>query len=138
QQFSFDAAQAGTGAAGGLGGGAMAFLGAQLRSGIELFLEWSDLDKLVPKVDGIITGEGKMDEQTMQGKVISGVLKLAQRHQVPCFAICGASTIEAAQLPQLQAIYSVMNISNSLEEAMQNGATKVSQLAEQLVQEQWS
>ncbi|MEL6594277.1 MAG: glycerate kinase, partial [Bacteroidota bacterium] len=79
----------GAGAAGGVAGGAMAILGGELRSGIEMFMEMADLDEAIAQCDWVITGEGRLDGQTERGKVVSGVCQLAHQHQKPVIAICG-------------------------------------------------
>lgn len=80
----------GAGAAGGLGGGFVAFLNAQLQSGIDLVLQAQNFDELILNADWIITGEGKIDAQTVSGKVVSGVARHAQAYHVPVIALGGA------------------------------------------------
>lgn len=80
----------GAGAAGGLGYGLMAFLGARLTSGIECVLDALDFDAHLPGAAMVITGEGKSDRQTLQGKVPMGVLRLAKPHGVPVALLAGA------------------------------------------------
>ena len=77
----------GAGAAGGLGAGCMAFLGANLMSGIDAILKLCDFKKLLAQTDLIITGEGKLDSQSFSGKVLSGILR--NSGNVPVWSICG-------------------------------------------------
>ena len=77
----------GAGAAGGLGAGCLAFLGANLMSGIEAILNLCNFAKQSKDADLIITGEGKLDEQSFQGKVLSGIRK--NSGNVPIWSICG-------------------------------------------------
>lgn len=79
----------GAGAAGGLGAGLVAFLGATLRPGVELIAEAVGLDDAVGGADLVITGEGRIDDQSLQGKVPVGVARVAKRHGVPVVAVCG-------------------------------------------------
>lgn len=79
----------GAGAAGGLGAGLIAFLGAELRPGIDIVMETVQLEKKLKDVDLVITGEGKMDEQTIYGKTPFGVAKLAKKYKKPVMGICG-------------------------------------------------
>ena len=79
----------GAGAAGGLGAGLVAFLGARLKSGIELVIEASDIESYIKEVDLVITGEGKIDGQTIFGKTPIGVAKLAKKYGKPVIAVCG-------------------------------------------------
>jgi len=80
---------AGGGAAGGLGAGLLAFCGATLCPGIDLVLDQTGFDGALANADLVLTGEGRIDEQTRYGKVLSGVLLRAQRLGVPVAAIVG-------------------------------------------------
>lgn len=80
----------GTGAAGGLGYGLMAYLHAELKSGIDIILDLTDFDRLILDADVIITGEGKSDYQTLMGKVPHGVLERAANAHIPVFLLSGA------------------------------------------------
>ena len=79
----------GAGAAGGMGAGCMAFLGAELKSGIEAVLDMVDFDAKLEGADLVITGEGRIDSQSVHGKVISGIAKRTQPRNVPLIAIVG-------------------------------------------------
>jgi len=79
----------GAGAAGGLGAGLMAFLGAQLRSGIDIVIEASGLEKYLKDADIVITGEGKIDRQTIYGKTPIGVARTAKKYGVSVIAFAG-------------------------------------------------
>jgi glycerate kinase len=85
------AALPGAGAAGGLGAGAMAFLGAEMRPGFELMAEMIGLEAEIAAADLVITGEGRLDGQSFQGKVAGEVLSLAERYGKPVFALCGTT-----------------------------------------------
>lgn len=87
---SFDAAAPGAGAAGGMGAAVVTFLGGTLRPGIELLLDAAKFDAYLARADLVITGEGRMDAQSLHGKVPCGVGKRAKRVGKPCIAICGA------------------------------------------------
>ena len=91
----------GFGAAGGLGMALSVFLDAQLNSGIETLLQWLDFDNVIADADLVVTGEGKLDEQSLHGKVVSGVAGHARRAGVPVAVICGTSELDAAQLAEL-------------------------------------
>jgi len=84
------AEMAGAGAAGGLAAGLVAFLGAELRSGVELLIETVRLEEKLRGADLLITGEGKLDEQTLSGKLPLGVARLAAKYRIPAIAIAGA------------------------------------------------
>ena len=89
------------GAAGGLGGGCDIFLGARLLSGIDYFIEAIELEKSLAEADILITGEGRLDESTFQGKVISRLIELARKHSVKVYAICGETSLPIKDLNAL-------------------------------------
>ena len=81
----------GAGAAGGLGGGFMAFCGGSLRSGAEMVTEAVELGTRIDGCDLVITGEGRMDSQTAHGKTPAGVAAVARTLGIPVIAICGSA-----------------------------------------------
>jgi glycerate kinase len=88
----------GAGAAGGLGAGALAFLGAELRPGIELVLELIGFEEAVAGADLVVTGEGKLDAQSLRGKAPVGVARAAAAHGVPVVALAGAVEVADREL----------------------------------------
>jgi glycerate kinase len=88
----------GAGAAGGLGAGLVAFCGAQIRSGASLVLERFAFDELLESADLVITGEGKLDQQTSFGKAISTVELMAEKRGVPVIAFTGCLQDRSARL----------------------------------------
>lgn len=80
----------GAGAAGGLGAGIVAFLGGTMRSGIELVLDAAGFERLLVNADIVFTGEGRMDWQSVYGKVPIGVAIRARKQGVPVIALCGS------------------------------------------------
>lgn len=91
----------GAGAAGGLGFGALAFLNATLYRGIDLVLDLTRFDEALARADLVVTGEGKLDGQTLHGKLIHGICRRAARRGAPVIAFCGR--IEASP-EQIRAI----------------------------------
>ena len=85
----------GAGAAGGLGAGASAFLNAELRSGIDIVLDESGFDNLAANADIVITGEGRFDSQSVNGKVMSGVCRRAAKEGTKVYAVCGCASNDA-------------------------------------------
>lgn len=122
----------GAGAAGGIGGGAVAFLHGQLLSGTATFLAISQLEKQVQNADLIITGEGFLDAQTAQGKLISGVCQLAKQYGKPIIGVCGGAESKIAKNLGFQAVYTVMERSESLEEAMTTAAKKLEKIGQEI------
>lgn len=86
----------GAGSAGGLGGGGIAFLGGEMKSGIESVLDVLNFDRFLPGTDLVITGEGRVDSQSLQGKVISGLLRRTVPLGIPLLVIAGAIDQSAA------------------------------------------
>ena len=80
-------------AAGGLGGGLVAFLGATLRPGIDVVMEATRFEARLDGANLVITGEGKLDEQSMHGKVPDGVLRVAGERAVPVAIVCGRAEV---------------------------------------------
>ena len=121
----------GAGAAGGLGGGLMAFLFAELKRGVDIVLEATNLETHLRDADFVITGEGKIDGQTIFGKTPIGVAKTAKRHNVPVIAIAGnvASDSEVVHQHGIDAVFSIVPGIISLDDAFQNAQTYVERIA---------
>jgi glycerate kinase len=85
----------GSGAAGGLGAGLAAFCKAKINSGIELIAKISKIEKHIKNADMVITGEGKIDRQTLHGKTIMGVINIARKYHVPVICIAGSVSADA-------------------------------------------
>lgn len=88
----------GAGAAGGLGGGMVAFLGARLRPGVEVVMEAVGLADRLRRADLAITGEGKFDQQSLRGKVPAGVIGAAREAGVPVAVLCGQAEVAPQDL----------------------------------------
>lgn len=79
----------GSGAAGGMGGGMVAFFASELKMGIEVVLDTVEFDSLLEGTDMVFTGEGKIDSQSLRGKVVIGVARHTKKFNVPLVAIVG-------------------------------------------------
>ena len=126
----------GAGAAGGMGGGFLAFLPATLKPGIQMVLEALDFENHIHNADLIITGEGKLDRQTGMGKTPAGILEVAKRRHIPVVAIGGA--VEETDSLIQQGFLAVMAIQPgpvSLEQAMNPSFAKkqVERIVEQII-----
>ncbi|EMI5801435.1 glycerate kinase [Klebsiella aerogenes] len=117
----------GGGAAGGMGAALYAFCGAKLRPGIEIVTDALRLADLVADADLVITGEGRIDSQTIHGKVPVGVAKVAKRFNVPVIGIAGSLTADVGVVHQhgLDAVFSVLYTVCTLDEALANAAANV-------------
>ncbi|PFR94892.1 glycerate kinase [Priestia megaterium] len=116
----------GAGAAGGLGGGLLAFLSAELKPGVDIVIKATQLESYIKDVDLVITGEGRIDGQTIYGKTPIGVAKTAKKHSVPVIAIAGSigTGSEAVYEHGISALFSVVpgavDLSEALEKASEN------------------
>ncbi len=121
----------GAGAAGGLGAGLVAFCNAKLVSGIDVVLDTLRFDDLLDDAALVITGEGRIDGQTLQGKAPLGVARRAARKNVPCVAIGGTVDDDVmAELRQhFQGIESLRDFAGSIEQAKANAAAVLEELA---------
>jgi glycerate kinase len=88
----------GAGAAGGVGFAALAVLGAEFRSGVDLVLELVGFHDRLSRADLVVTGEGAMDEQTLYGKAPAGVAAAARAADVPVVAVCGSNQLSGESL----------------------------------------
>ncbi len=124
----------GAGAAGGLGGALMAFLGAKLKSGIETILEVVDFAHILGDVDLVVTGEGRLDRQSAYGKVISGIGKACLKQGVPVVALVGSigEGAEAIYDCGISGIVPIVNGPMTLAEAMEKAQQLTLEGAERL------
>ena len=90
-----DPMQPGTGAAGGLGFAFRTFLKAELESGVRIVLEETHMEQYIQESDIVVTGEGKLDRQTVMGKAPIGVAHLAKKYNKPVIAFAGAAAEDA-------------------------------------------
>jgi glycerate kinase len=126
---------AGTGAAGGIGAGLMSFFDVELKKGTGLVIEASGIKNKVAEADLLITGEGKIDEQTLEGKVVAQVSMLASEYKIPTVAFCGLLEQEKSIIKKLKllAIESLVSSTVSQEEAMINAESLLKQKARQVI-----
>jgi len=124
----------GGGAAGGTGAGAVAFLNGELVSGTELIFGYSKFEEKLKEADLVITGEGKIDRQTLHGKLIHGITQLSTKYQKPVIAICGTLDLNSQEIEQLKlrATFSILNRPMLLEEASQQTSELLQETAANL------
>jgi glycerate kinase len=125
----------GAGAAGGLGGGLHAFLGAKLRKGIDLVIDVVKLKEKIRGADLVITAEGQIDFQTQYDKAPAGVARIAKEEGVPCIAVCGGvgERIEELYDIGIHAVFTLCKGPQSLESAITDGHYLLAQSVEQVV-----
>lgn len=121
----------GSGAAGGLGAGLIAFLNAELKSGVELVLEATNFKEQLKDAELVITGEGKIDSQTIYGKTPIGVAKLAKESGVPVIAIAGnlSHDFEVVHDYGIDALFSIVPGVTTIEEALSKAAMNIENTA---------
>jgi glycerate kinase len=117
----------GAGAAGGMGAALLAFFGAQLRPGIDIVVEAVGLDASVRDADLVITGEGRIDSQTIHGKTPIGVARVAKRYGKPVIGIAGCLAPDADVVHEygIDAVFSVISRAGTVEEALTHAAANV-------------
>lgn len=110
----------GAGAAGGMGAACLCFFKAKLRPGIELVMELTGFEKAIPKADWIVTGEGKIDGQTLRGKLIAGIVQKARQYKIPVSAFCGTlhASPEELEAIGLNGAFSILHHPGTLTEAL--------------------
>ena len=130
-----DASFPGAGAAGGLGFAFRVFMNAELQSGIQIVLRETELEEKVKDADYVITGEGRLDGQTVMGKAPIGVAKLSKEYGKPVLAFSGCVTKDAStcNAAGIDAFFPIMRSVVSLEEAMdvKNAAENMADTVEQ-------
>ncbi len=95
----------GAGAAGGVGGGSFAFLNASIQSGIQTILDISKFKVIAHDADLLITGEGKLDEQSLDGKVISSVRDFSIKNKIKYGGICGMIDVSSISRERIGATF---------------------------------
>lgn len=110
------------GAAGGMGAGCVAFLKAVIKSGIDLVMPYANIEKQLMDADIVITGEGKIDEQTLKGKVVMGLAALAKKHRKWVIAFCGSQAIAAPEASAcgIDAVFPITKYPMEWQEAREN------------------
>ncbi|MDY6826818.1 MAG: glycerate kinase [Bacillota bacterium] len=124
----------GAGAAGGLGAGLIAFLQAEIRSGIDLVLDELQVDEHLPGCRLVVTGEGRLDSQSLHGKVPVGIARRAAKYHVPVIALTGSieNNLSAFYNAGIEACFTIADGPLALEESLRRGPelleSKTSQL----------
>jgi glycerate 2-kinase len=130
QQFGVDLNFPGAGAGGGLSAGAHLFLGGELVSGIQYMIDYTGLEQKIMQCDVVVTGEGKLDSQSLSGKVVDGVSALCRKHKKPFYIITGVCELDVRQQRDLGAekIISLEAHAGSREAAIKNAANLIREL----------
>ena len=126
--------QPGAGAAGGMGAALLAFLRAELKPGIDIVMEAVDLTGHMSGADLVITGEGRIDSQTAQGKTPVGVARIAKQFGLPVIALAGSvgSGVEAVYKCGIDALFPIVHGAVPLSEALAKGEENLTRAARNL------
>ncbi len=113
----------GSGAAGGLGAGLIFFLNASVHRGFDLIAEYLNIETDIMDSDLVITGEGKMDNQSTKGKAPIGIAMLAKKHNVDCIAFIGVQGTEIAEVYNfgIKSYFPIVSEVIDLETTLKNG-----------------
>ena len=130
----------GAGAAGGLGAGLFAFLGAKLRSGVEVMLDLVGLEEKIRDADLVLTAEGRLDEQIAYGKGPAGVAACARKQGVPCIVVAGSIADELPDLDALgiNAVFSLCPGPITLTEGVEGAPRYLKRTVEQVLKTFWA
>ncbi|MFW6035026.1 MAG: glycerate kinase [Halothermotrichaceae bacterium] len=125
----------GAGAAGGLGAGLVVFLDAELESGIDIILKASKLEDYLPNVDLVITGEGRIDEQSLNGKTPIGIARKAKEYNLPVIGIAGSLGQKASLVLDegIDSIFSIIPHPIDLDNALQHASEWLELTAEYIM-----
>lgn len=122
----------GAGAAGGLGAGLMAFLSANLKRGVDLVIEYTNLEEKVKNADFVITGEGAIDYQTKFGKTPYGVASIAKKYNIPVIVLVGkiGDGCEVLYEGGITSIFGILPGTMDIKEALKIGKANVERTSE--------
>lgn len=109
-----------TGAAGGIGFALMCITNCEWIQGYNLFLNHPDVIAAVKHADYVITGEGRFDEQSLNGKLISGVIKLAGKYQRPVIVICGTKS-KTVKTNEIHTLIELSHFAKDMDDSIKNG-----------------
>ncbi|HDL3179542.1 TPA: glycerate kinase, partial [Mannheimia haemolytica] len=126
------AEKAGAGAAGGMGGGLLLLPNVTLRSGVQIILEATDLAEKLADADLVVTGEGRMDAQSIAGKTPIGVAKVAKQFGKPVIAIVGSLKEDYPVVYQhgIDAVFPIIRQVSNLEAVLKSGKENLISTAE--------
>lgn len=136
QYFNLDTQNiVGAGAAGGMGAGTVAFLNGTLKSGIELIMQIANFKDKIKDADWIVTGEGRLDNQTLSGKALSGIISVAIQDKIKVAALCGSTDLLPNEIANMGIAYckTIMDKANSFEDALANTPKYLEGLAREFI-----
>ena len=125
----------GTGAAGGIAAGLLPFFDVEMKNGIELIIEASNVEEHLSNADLVVTGEGKIDNQSSAGKVVGYIASLAKKHGLDCIAFCGSMELDEIELSRIgiKKIITLTDEKTNRDEAIMNAAALLEEKASKLI-----
>lgn len=125
---------AGAGAAGGVAVCLVGLLNARIQSGVKKIMEWTKFEQKLAQADLVISGEGQLDVQSFEGKVVGEILALSQKHHKPVLLFVGSCDLTDHQVSKIKAtkILSILDVAQNLDEAMEHGAQFLTSMASKL------
>ena len=130
----------GAGAAGGMGAALLGFLDAELKPGIEIVIEAVRLEELMFGADLVITGEGRIDGQSVHGKAPVGVALIAKKHHIPVIGLAGSLGEGAEKVKEfgISALYSIVKGPCDLSEALSMAAENLQSISKNIAATIWA
>jgi glycerate kinase len=117
----------------------MLFLGGKLKSGIDIVLKTCDFQKRIKNADLIITGEGKIDDQTIHGKTISGIARLAKLQKIPVIAFAGVvENVDNLKNLGISNIFSISSNNLPIEKSIANASTLLQNKVESVIRKYYN
>jgi len=125
----------GVGAAGGLGVGLMAFCHAEMDSGFGIIRKYTQLEEQISMANLVFTGEGKVDSQTLQGKMVGGIAEIGKKYKIPVIVLAGDISKMPEEIYQLgvTSVFSISKRQISLEESKARAAELIADTAERIM-----
>ena len=121
------------GAAGGLGLAFSVFLNAELRSGLQFFIKTLGIEKLIEESDAVISGEGKLDQDSFGGKVVSGISDCCKKHRKPLYLIVGQNALGTTNSENLYGkVISISSSEDDIDYSIQNAESLLKSAGEKL------
>ena len=121
------------GAAGGVAAGMYALCGAVLKPGLNSIMQWTDFESKLSQADLIITGEGQLDKQTLEGKVVQGVIDLCHQYKKPYYIFVGKNKLGTNNFWKNSPIQSIIDLAKDEKDAMTNANVYLAKMAAQLM-----
>lgn len=121
----------GGGASGGIAGALVGLLGAKVKMGFDVISNLTNLEKKIQQSDWVISGEGRLDTQSFQGKVIGGIANLCKKYKKPLALFVGMNELDKQAIDRLnvKSVFAIAEHAQNLDDAIVNGANYLTQMA---------